>query len=181
LPTQHTEYNVAHILFKWSSSRRTSIRDGCLMTKTLCISVLLSVLFLYVLPLPMLCFVCFPVLGLPHPLLIGHLISFMLSWFIIYSFPSNPPRLYTKGYRNCAKKYIKIYGIIYTVNIYIYICIYSISCKIQHCQTKKQIICLTCKKFKQKSFKIEDIWILVDSILVIPTVHVNFTKICVEE
>jgi len=107
LPTQHTEYNVAHILFKWSSCRCTSIRDGCLMTKTLCIPVLLSVLFLYVLPLPMLCFVYFPVLDLPHPLLIGHLISFMLSWFIVYSLSSNLPRLYTKRYRNCTKNILK--------------------------------------------------------------------------
>jgi len=37
------------------------------------------------------------------------------------------------------------------------------------------------QKIKQKSFKIEDIWILVVSVLVIATVHLKFTKIYVEE
>jgi len=79
LLTQHTEFNVSHMLFKCSSSRHTSIREGCFITKTSCIPVLLSVLCFYLLSLPILCFVYFPILDLPYPLLIGHLVSFMLS------------------------------------------------------------------------------------------------------
>jgi hypothetical protein len=75
----HSTLNLMSHVYKWSLSRRTSVREDCLMTKTLFIPVLLSVLCLYLLPLPMLCFVYFPIFDLPHPPLIGHLITFMLS------------------------------------------------------------------------------------------------------
>jgi hypothetical protein len=46
----------------------------------------------------------------------------------------------------------------------------------QHCQAKNHFICVLCKQ----SYEIEDVWILVSSILVIAAVRANFTKIYVE-
>jgi hypothetical protein len=83
--------------------------------------------------------------------IVHHLFSFMWS---------------TKVIHQRIQKNIVIFTIKY-IQCIVYIDTHRISCKPQHFLTKN----------KWKSLKIKNIWILLDSILVTATLHVNFTKI----